>query len=93
MKTTGDPLHSKRLSLRQRLKKGLMAAGCLVAAIFTMLYGLIFSTNFITQLNPLNSWVIFSASVISYGLVALAFIALLMYANRSMTKAFSGIDS
>ncbi len=57
----------------------------------TMLYGLIFATNFITQLNPLNTWVVYLAALISYGLVALIFVLLLLHANKSMTQAFTGV--
>ncbi len=84
---------SKQLSGHQRLIKGLKAIACLAATFFAMVYGLILSTNFITQLNPLNTGIIYLASLLSYGLVALVIVFLLLYAGKSMTQAFSGIES
>ncbi len=84
---------SRQLTAHERLMKGLKAIACLVATIFTMIYGLIFSTNFITQLNPLNTGIIYLASVLSYGLLALIIVALLLYSGKSMTQAFSGIEN
>jgi len=85
-----QPVTRKQLSSHERLIKGLTAIFCLVATFFSMMYGLILSTNFITQLNPLNPGVIYLASGICYGLVALLVVFLLLYAGKSMTQAFSG---
>ncbi|TDR14659.1 hypothetical protein [Marinicella litoralis] len=83
---------NKILTAHQRLIKGLKAIAGLMATVFIMIYGLILTTNFITQLNPLNPGVIYLATGLSYGLLALTIVVLLLYAGKSMTQAFSGIE-
>ncbi len=83
----------KQLTAKQRLIQGLKAIACLATTFFIMIYGLILSTNLITQLNPLNPGIIYLATALCYGLVALLVVFLLLYAGKSMTQAFSGMTN
>jgi cytochrome c biogenesis protein CcdA len=81
---------ARPLSGHERVTKGLKALVYLVLGFFTMLYGLILSTNFITQMNPLNTGMMYLVMILSYGLVALLVLLLLHIAIKSFNQAFSG---
>ena len=78
------------LSGHERGIKGLKALMYLFIGFFTLIYGLILSTNFITQLDPLNTGTMYLVMILSYGLVSLLVLLLLHNAAKLFNQAFSG---
>ena len=86
---TNQTSTTQPLSGQERVTKAMKAVTYLVIGFFTMMYGLILSTNFITQLNPLNSGMMYMVMMSSYGLVALMVLLLVHNAAKSFKQAFS----
>jgi len=83
---------NNKLSAKERTQQLLKALLCAVAAILVLIYGMILATNLITQLNPLNTTIVYVTGFICYGLVAVAFALLWHQANKSLTRVFSGLQ-
>ena len=84
-------LTSKRLDAKTRLKSAVKSVACLMAAVATLVYGVVFATNLSTLLNPVNSILNVMVALVCYGLVALVFVFLWHHFHRYMTQAISGL--
>lgn len=82
-----------KLDSKERFNAALKSLSCLVAAIVTLLYGIVFATNLSTLLNPVNAILNVFIAILCYGTVATVFIILWHHFNRYMTQAFSGLKN
>lgn len=80
---------SKQLTVRDRCMKFLQAVLLMFAGMITLIYGLIFAVNFITQFNPANFWTATLVSVLCYGLVAITFTWICIKFGQALYKAFA----
>lgn len=87
---TADDIHANKLSNKERMIAASKSLACLLVAVITLLYGVVFATNLSTLLNPVNTVLNILIAVICYGSVAVVFIFLWHQFSRLMTQAFSG---
>jgi hypothetical protein len=82
---------NNKLTANERFRQLLKALLCALTAMVVLIYGMILVTNLITQLNPLNTTIVYTTAVLAYGGVALAFIGLWHQAGKALTRGFSGL--
>lgn len=84
-------IRRNQFTVSQRLKQFALAVLLLVTALLAALYGLIITTNLLTQVNTLSSLNIYLLSTCVYGLVLLIFVWLCLQSKQALTRAFSSI--
>ena len=80
-----------KLTAKERFGQLIKALLCALAAILVLVYGMILATNLITQLNPLNTGIVYTTAVVCYGGVGIMFVWLWHQVSKSLTRGFSGI--
>ena len=80
-----------KLSVKERSEQFIKAIVLAAAAIGVLIYGMILATNLITQLNPVNTGIVYTTAVLCYGGVGALFVWLWHLVNKSLTRGFSGL--
>ncbi len=73
----------------ERLKGVCLVMAYLIAIIGVLLYGLIFTTNLLTQLNPATGWFYLAVGASCYTLVSLTIYLLYRKLMQAINRAFS----
>lgn len=84
---------AEKLSYSARCKSALWALVYMVLAAVVLIYGVIFTTNILSQLNPLNNSLNVMIALGCYALVAATFYLLWRKCSHLLTQAFSGFKT
>jgi uncharacterized membrane-anchored protein len=84
-------VNDNKLSAKERSQQFIKALLCALAAILVLIYGMILATNLITQLNPVNTGIVYTTAVVCYGGVGLVFVGLWHQVSKALTRGFSGL--
>ena len=82
---------NNKLTAKERSQQFIKALLCALAAILVLVYGMILATNLITQLNPLNTGIVYTTAVVCYGGVGIMFVWLWHQVSKALTRGFSGL--
>jgi hypothetical protein len=80
----------QKLDLIARSKSAAWALLCMISAVFLLLYGLIFTTNIMSQLNPVNTAINVMIAMACYALIASGFYLLWRKFSQLLNQVFSG---
>ena len=88
-----DKKPPQKLDFVARLKSAAWALLCMVSAVFLLMYGLIFTTNILSQLNPVNTVINVIIGLGCYALIASGFYLLWRKFSQLLNQVFSGFKA
>lgn len=80
----------QKISFTSRLKSATWALLSLIAAIMLLLYGIIFTTNILTQLNHADTWFYTLVVVLCYLFITFGVVILSKVMSRHLKSAKTG---